>query len=308
MDFFPDQCQIIFPGKICLRILAYIWVIFFWISARFFFSDQYFWRFVSISDDFGSGCFSRSVSNNFCRKNISQDFSLLLSYFFLEQFQIFFRINISEDFSLFLTILAVDFSGAALDWFPGLHTSESFFSGSVPDFFSRINISEDFSLLLTILAMDFFPDQRQIIFPGKICLRILAYFWVIFFWISARFFFSDQYFWRFVSISDDFGSGCFSRSVSNNFCRKNISQDFSLLLSYFFLEQFQIFFRINISEDFSLFLTILAVDFSGAALDWFPGLHTSEWIFSGLVLDCVHTRNLSEDFGSGFFSRVVWGF
>ena len=33
-----------------------------------------------------------------------------------------------------------------------------------------------------------------------------------------------------------------------------------------------------------------------------PGLHTSEWIFFGLVLDCFHTRNLSEDFGSGFFS------
>ena len=178
----------------------------------------------------------------------------------------------------------------------------------MPDVFSRINISEDFSLFLTILAVDFFLDQCQIFFPGKIFLRILAYFWVIFFLDQCQIFFSDQYFWRFFSISDDFGSGCFSRSVSNNFSRKNISQDFSLLLSHFFLDQFQIFFRINISEDFSLFLTILAVDFSGAALDCFPGLHTSEWIFSGLVLDCVHTRNLSEDFGSGFFSRVVWGF
>ena len=61
------------------------------------------------------------------------------------------------------------------------------------------------------------------------------------------------------------------------------------------------FSRINISEDLSLFLTILAVDFSGAAIESFPGLHTSEWIFFGLVLDCFHTRNLSEDFGSGFF-------
>ena len=52
----------------------------------------------------------------------------------------------------------------------------SHFSGSVPEFFSRINISEDFSLFLTILAVDFFLGQRQIIFPGKICLRILAYF------------------------------------------------------------------------------------------------------------------------------------
>ena len=56
-----------------------------------------------------------------------------------------------------------------------LHLSQ-FFSGSVPDFFSRINISEDLSLFLTILAVDFFLDQCQIIFPGKICLRILAYF------------------------------------------------------------------------------------------------------------------------------------
>ena len=89
--------------------------------------------------------------------------------------------------------------------------------------------------------------------------------------------------------------------MSNNFYRKNISQGFSLLLSHFSGSVPEFFSRINISEDFSLFLTILAVDFSGAALDCFPGSHTSEWIFSGLVLDCVHTRNLSEDFGSGFF-------
>ena len=62
-----------------------------------------------------------------------------------------------------------------------------------------------------------------------------------------------------------------------------------------------VFSRINISEDLSLFLTILAVDFSGAAIESFPGLHTSEWIFLGLVLNCFHTRNLSEDFGSVFF-------
>ena len=137
------------------------------------------------------------MSNNFSRKNISQDFSLLLSHFF---------------------------------------------SGSVPDFFSQINISEDFSLFLTILAVDVFLDQCQIIFPGKIFLRILAYFWVIFFWISSRFFFIGSIFLNIFSISDDFGSGFFSRSVSNNFSRKNISQDFSLLLSHFFLNQFQIVF------------------------------------------------------------------
>ena len=85
-----------------------------------------------------------------------------------------------------------------------------------------------------------------------------------------------------------------------------MSQDFSLHLSHFFSGSVPDFFsRINISEDLSLFLTILAVDFSGAAIESFPGLHTSEWIFLGLVLDCFHTRNLSEDFGSGFFSRVV---
>ena len=189
--FFLHQCQIIFPGKIFLKIFAhFFWVIFFWISAIFF-----------------------------------------------------SRINISEDFSLFLTILAVDFSGAALGCFPGLHTSESFFSGSVPDFFSRINISEDFSLLLTILAVDFFLDQCQIIFPGKIFLRILAYIWVIFFWISARFFFSDQYFWRFVSISDDFGSGFFWSSY----------RIFSWV-TYFWVDFFGLvldcFHTRNLSEDF----------------------------------------------------------
>ena len=43
---------------------------------------------------------------------MSQDFSLLLSQFFLDSGSVpnvFSRINISEDFSLFLTILAVDF-------------------------------------------------------------------------------------------------------------------------------------------------------------------------------------------------------
>ena len=61
------------------------------------------------------------------------------------------------------------------------------------------------------------------------------------------------------------------------------------------------FSRINISEDLSLFLTILAVDFSGAAIESFPGLHISEWIFFGLMFDCFHTRNLFEDFGRVFF-------
>ena len=133
----------------------------------------------------------------------------------------------------------------------------------MPNVFSRINISEDFSLFLTILEVDFFLGQCQIIFPGKIFLRILAYSWVIFFLDQCQIFFSDQYLWRFFSISDDFGSGFFSRSVSNNFYRKNISQDFSLLLSHFLLDQFQLFF------------------FSDQYFWWF---------FS-----------VSDDFGSGFF-------
>ena len=73
-------------------------------------------------------------------------------------------------------------------------TSESIFSGSVPDFFSRINISEDFSLILTILAVDFFLDQCQIIFPGKICLRILALLLSQFFLDQCQIFFLGSIF------------------------------------------------------------------------------------------------------------------
>ena len=88
----------------------------------------------------------------------------------------------------------------------------------MPDFFSRINISEDLSLFLTILAVDFFLDQCQIIFPGKICLRILALLLSQFFLDQCQIFFS----------------------------RINISEDFSLFLTIlavdFFLDQCQIFF------------------------------------------------------------------